>query len=158
MVKLDETEFRQAMGVFATGVNIVTCRDAEQRPIGMTVNSFTSVSLDPPLVLWCVNRHILPFPAFSRTDHFAVHVLARDQEALSNHFAIDRADKFTGIDYGEGVAGLPIFPEFLGLYQCRVHDRIDAGDHIILVGQLVDYEIRDGEPLVFFGGDYHSLA
>ncbi len=158
MVKLDETEFRKAMGIFATGVTIVTCRDAEGRPTGMTVNSFTSVSLDPPLLLWCVNRSILPFPAFSKTEHFAVHVLNREQEALSNHFAIDRPDKFTDIDYSEGVAGLPVFPDFLGLYQCQVHDRVDAGDHIILVGRLVDYEIRTGEPLVFYGGDYHSIV
>lgn len=158
MTHLDEAEFRRAMGVFATGVTIVTCLDEERRPTGMTVNSFTSVSLEPPLLLWCVNKSIIPFPAFSTTGHFAVHVLKRDQEDLSNHFAVDRTDKFDGVEYREGVAGLPLLPDYLSVYQCQVSHRIDAGDHIILVGQMVDYEVNEGEPLVFYGGDYRSIA
>ncbi|MDZ7643036.1 MAG: flavin reductase family protein [Woeseiaceae bacterium] len=158
MKTIDEKAFRKAMGKFATGVTIMTCRAEDDRAVGMTVNSFTSVSLEPPLVSRCVNRQIIPTPAFGQTGHFAVHVLHRDQEELSNHFAVDREDKFDGIEHDNGIAGTPILTDFLAVYQCEVSDRIDAGDHFILVGKLVDYEIRDGEPLIFHQGRYHSLA
>lgn len=158
MKKIDEKSFRQAMGAFATGVTIMTCRDENARPVGMTVNSFTSLSLEPPLVLWCVSRNIFPTKAFSTTGHFAVHVLHRGQETLSNHFAVDREEKFAGIEHGSGIGDLPILDDYLAVYQCRVHDRVDAGDHFILIGELLDFEIRDGEPLLFHHGRYYSLA
>ena len=158
METIDERTFRKVMGAFATGVTIMTCRDESSQPVGMTVNSFTSVSLQPPLVLWCVNQNIIPSRAFSKTGHFAVHVLHRGQEELSNHFAVDREDKFDGIAHRKGVGDLPILDDYLACYQCRVRERIEAGDHFILVGQLLDYELRDGEPLIFHAGRYRSLT
>ncbi len=155
---IDEATFRKAMGTFATGVTIMTCRGEDGRAVGMTVNSFTSVSLEPPLVLWCINQSIIPTAAFNAASHFAVHVLHRGQESLSNHFAVDRDDKFDGIEHSNGVADLPILTDFLSVYQCKVINRVEAGDHAIVVGELVDYEIRDREPLIFHGGRYRSLA
>lgn len=156
--KIDEASFRKAMSTFATGVTIMTCRGEDGRAVGMTVNSFTSVSLEPPLVLWCINQSIVPTAAFNATGHFAVHVLHRGQESLSNHFAVDREDKFEGIEHSNGVADLPILTDFLSVYQCKISNRVMAGDHAILIGELVDYEIRDREPLIFYGSSYRSLA
>jgi len=156
--KIDEKSFRKAMSTFATGVTIMTCRDADGRAVGMTVNSFASVSLEPPLVLWCVNQNIIPTAAFNTASHFAVHVLHRGQESLSNHFAVDRGDKFDGIEHSNGIADLPILTDFLSVFQCKTSSRVMAGDHAILIGELVDYEIRDREPLIFHGSRYRSLA
>lgn len=155
---IDEATFRKVMGLFATGVTVMTCRDENARAVGMTVNSFTSVSLDPPLVLWCINKEIIPARAFRTAEYFAVHVLHRGQESLSNHFAVDRDNKFDGIEHRSGIADLPILADFLSVYQCRSCNRVEAGDHFILVGELLDYEVRDGEPLIFCRGAYHSLA
>lgn len=156
--KIDEATFRKAMSTFATGVAIMTCRGEDGRAVGMTVNSFTSVSLEPPLVLWCINQSIAPTAAFDAASHFAVHVLHRGQETLSNHFAVDTEDKFDGIEHSNGVAELPILTDFLSAFQCKIRNRVTAGDHTIVIGELVDYEIRDREPLIFYGSNYRSLG
>jgi 3-hydroxy-9,10-secoandrosta-1,3,5(10)-triene-9,17-dione monooxygenase reductase component len=158
MTAITPQEFRLAMSAFATGVTVVTCRDRSDQPIGMTVNSFASVSLRPPLLLWCVNRAILPFAAFRAAGHFAIHVLRHDQQTVSDHFAFDRTGKFEGIEVHEGIGGSPLLADYLALYQCETTDRIEAGDHVILVGRLLACEVREGEPLVFQGGSYRRLA
>ncbi|MCC5867277.1 MAG: flavin reductase family protein [Gammaproteobacteria bacterium] len=158
MTQISEAQFRQAMGQFATGVTIVTCANAQARPVAMTVNSFTSVSANPPLILWCVNKTILPFPAFHEAAHFAIHVLHAGQQDMSNHFAVDREDKFSGIDYTDGIGAVPTLKDFLALYQCETHARFDAGDHVIIVGRVLSCELRDGQPLLFHGGGYRELA
>lgn len=158
MTQINESQFRQAMAQFATGVAIVTCANSEGSPVAMTVNSFTSVSVDPPLVLWCVNRTILPFPAFHDAANFAIHVLHAGQQDISNHFAVDREDKFSGIAHAHGIGGVPILKDFLALYECETHTRFDAGDHVVIVGRLLACELREGDPLVFHAGGYRALA
>ncbi|TVS16589.1 MAG: flavin reductase [Gammaproteobacteria bacterium] len=157
MKTITEQQFRQAMGQFATGVAVITCLSAENNPVAMTVNSFTSVSVDPPLVLWCVNRAILPFPAFSNCSHFAIHILHAGQQDLSNHFAIDSEDKFANVPWQPGIGGIPLLEDYLALYECETQNRVDAGDHVVLVGRLLDYKLREREPLLFHAGRYREL-
>jgi 3-hydroxy-9,10-secoandrosta-1,3,5(10)-triene-9,17-dione monooxygenase reductase component len=158
MTEFDERGFRDALGSFPTGVTVVTTRDPQGRPVAMTVSSFTSVSLDPPLILWCVNRAIGPFEAFNKASHFAVHVLQTDQTEVSNHFAVEREDKFQGVEYDEGLESLPILRDYNSLFQCKVEHRYGGGDHVILVGRVLDFEHRPVDPLVFHGGGYRTLT
>jgi flavin reductase (DIM6/NTAB) family NADH-FMN oxidoreductase RutF len=149
-------QLREAFGAFATGVTIVTARDAEGRPVGMTVNSFTAVSLDPPLVLWCVQRGVPPADAFIRASHYAVHVLDAGQRALSDRFAdpATLALRFQGVAVENGVAGLPLIAGCPTRLPCEVVQRHAAGDHLILVGRVLAMEHRPASPLLFHGGRY----
>jgi flavin reductase (DIM6/NTAB) family NADH-FMN oxidoreductase RutF len=147
---------RDAFSAFATGVTIVTTLDAAGRPVGMTVNSFTAVSLDPPLVLWCVQRGVPPADAFARASHYAVHVLDAGQRALSDRFA-DPATlgvRFDGLAVENGVAGLPLISGCPTRLPCEVVQRHAAGDHLILVGRVLNLEHRPAPPLLFHGGRY----
>lgn len=160
---LDTRTFRDACGRFLTGVTIVTAADAEARPIGMTANAFTSVSLDPPLVLVCVGKSAASHATMVQTDNFAVHVLSDDQEDLSTTFARSAAqgeDKFADLDWDEDEHGVPSLPGSLARMSCRVWDRLDAGDHLVVIGQVLALEVEDAPrpPLGFFGGSYARLA
>lgn len=151
---LDPAALRRAFGSFGTGVTIVTTRDADGRPVGMTVNSFTAVSLDPPLLLWCIQRQVWPFAAFHGSDRFAVHVLHAGQRALSDRFAGTDTNRFEGVALAEGIDGLPLLAEHAACFQCRVEHRYDGGDHLILVGRVLEASCRDLAPLLFHGGRY----
>ncbi len=158
---MDENEarqFRDALGTFATGITVVTASDTSGNPIAMTVNSFASVSLDPPLVLWSVNRAHEIFDEFAKAKHYAVHVLRHDQEHLSSHFSGDRPDKFNGVDFDRGKAQLPLLSDFCARFQCKVEHRYDGGDHLILVGRVLDMDYQPADPLVFHAGKYRSLG
>ncbi len=155
---MDPAELRRVFGMFATGVTIVTARDPEGGYVGMTVNSFTSVSLDPPLVLWCLDRAAWSLPAFVGSGAYAVNVLAAGQEELSNRFARRGEDKFAGLEVTEGHGGAPLLPGCLAHLQCRLVDTHEAGDHLVLVGEVVEADASGGEPLLFFGGRYGRLA
>lgn len=146
---------REACSAFATGVTIVTARDHGQ-PVGMTVNSFTAVSLDPPLVLWCLQLGVPPADAFAHTSHYAVHVLGAGQRALSDHFAdpATLAHRFDGLDIESGIAGLPLITGCPTRLPCEVVARHSAGDHLILVGRVLAIEHRSEPPLLFHGGRY----
>ena len=145
---------RRALGAFATGVTIVTARDASGEPVGMTANSFNSVSLDPPLVLWSVDRSARSAPAFRDASHFAVHVLAQDQADLSNRFARKGEDKFADLDWRETGHGVPLLPGALATFECRTHAVHEGGDHEIIVGEVDRFEAHDGDGLVFAAGGY----
>lgn len=149
-------QLREAFGAFATGVTIVTARDAESRPVGMTVNSFSAVSLDPPLVLWCVQRGVPPAETFARASHFAVHVLEAGQRTLSERFAdpATLALRFDGLEVEDGLAGLPLIAGCPTRLPCEVVQRHAAGDHLILVGRVLAVEHRPAPPLLFHGGQY----
>lgn len=151
---LEPASLRRAFGSFGTGVTIVTTRDAQGRPVGMTVNSFTAVSLDPPLLLWCIQRQVWPFHAFAGSDRFAVHVLHAGQRALSDRFAGTEPNRFDGIALAEGIDGLPLLADHAACFQCRVEHRYDGGDHLILVGRVLEASSRDLPPLLFHGGRY----
>jgi len=146
--------FRFALGSFATGITIATTTNREGGPVGVTASSFNSVSVDPPLVLWSLAKNSNSRPAFCSSGHFAIHVLAASQEDLSNRFSRSRDDKFDNVKWSAGKLGSPILSEHASLFQCRTRHQYEGGDHIILVGEVIDYETRDEAPLLFHGGQY----
>ena len=149
--------FRKALGSFATGVTIVTtCAGGEQ--FGVTANSFSSVSLDPPLVLWSLAKTSSSLAAFSSAPGFAVHVLASDQQELSNRFAKRNSDKFADLRLETGDAGNPLLTDCAARFECRTTYRYEGGDHIIFVGKVIDFRHGDKEPLLFHAGRYATRA
>lgn len=151
-------QFRQALGAFATGVTIVTTLDEGGRDIGLTVSSFNSVSLDPPMILWSLARNSRSLAAFHDACHFAVHVLAADQDVLSATFAKSGADKFADVAVERGREGLPLLRGCSARFQCRTVYRYEGGDHIIFVGEVLDFDAADRPALVFHGGRYALAA
>jgi flavin reductase (DIM6/NTAB) family NADH-FMN oxidoreductase RutF len=152
--RLDRRDFRRALGQFATGVTVVTARTPDGRKVGVTVNSFSSVSLDPPLVLWSLSRQAPSFADFTHATHFAVNVLAAGQHHLSRQFSTPLPDKFSGVEFAEGPAGVPLLSGVNAHFVCRNVRQYDGGDHVIFLGEVEDYKYSDGEPLVFHSGRY----
>ncbi|AQV98292.1 peptidase [Cupriavidus necator] len=150
----DPKDFRQALGMFATGVTIVTTRAPDGSPVGITANSFNSVSLDPPLVLWSLARNAKSLPAFTGAQHWNVHILANDQRALSGRFARAGTDKFAGLALDEGSDGTPLLRGCSARFECRTLFQYDGGDHVIFVGQVTGYERSEHPPLLYVTGDY----
>ena len=157
MRAITPTQFRQALGNYATGVAIISARGADRRPIGMTVNSFASVSLEPPLVLWSVDEASPLFDAFVLVEHYAVQILRQDQQRLAHRFSDDNIDKFAGLTIGEGIADLPLLTECSVLLQCEVVNRHKEGDHVILIARVVEVRAESSDPLVFFASRFRRL-
>lgn len=157
-MSIDSKEFRRALGQFATGITVVTGRDPEGRPFGLTVNSFASVSLSPPLVLFCLaTRSELNAPL--RTTHlYGVSVLSEAQEQWSTRFATPGIDRFAGVEVVEGEHGLPLVPDALAWLECRVRDVHAGGDHSIYVGEVLRLSVRPGRPLLYHASGYRRLA
>ena len=154
---LDEPEhIRKAFGCFATGVAVATTRGATGEPIGITISSFNTVSLQPPLVLWSLGNDSVSYHAFAEAEFFAVNVLARHQEALSVRFATTGRDKFAGLACTEGVHGSPVLPEFSACFECATEHRYPGGDHLIIVGRVLQFEDRGLEPLIFHRSRYRG--
>lgn len=153
-MKADRTDFRAALGSFATGVTIVTTLDSNGDPVGVTASSFNSVSLDPPLVLWSLSRSAKSSEVFCTSGHFAIHVLAADQENLSNRFAQSGEDKFANVAWQGGELCSPVLDHYAALFECRTLHQYEGGDHVILVGEVEQFDRRDVPPLVFHGGQY----
>jgi 3-hydroxy-9,10-secoandrosta-1,3,5(10)-triene-9,17-dione monooxygenase reductase component len=147
-------QFRTALGAFATGVTIITTRSPDGADVGVTANSFNSVSLDPPMILWSLAKTSTSFDAFMAAETFAVHILAMDQEALSGRFARSNTDKFTGLTVERGRGQIPLLPGCAARFQCRTAFRHEGGDHVILVGEVDDYDHDGHAPLAFHGGRY----
>lgn len=154
---IDPIALRRAFGTFVTGVTIVTTRDEEGRPRGMTANSFASVSLDPPLLLVCIGRSASSFPVFSTTDHFAVNLLRDMQTDVSNLFASKSPDKFASISHDRVHTGAPVLTDCLTWFDCTVHDRVEAGDHMILIGRVQAFGTSPSAPLGFCRGRYAQV-
>ncbi len=150
----DARAFREALSAFATGVTIVTTRSDAGRDIGITANSFNSVSLEPPLILWSLSRRAMSLPAFLQGGHFAVHVLAADQDALSHRFATPGADKFDGLQVGRGAGSIPLFDDCSARFECRKAFTYDGGDHMIFVGEVLRFQDFQRPPLIFHAGRY----
>ncbi|MFQ8430831.1 flavin reductase family protein [Amaricoccus sp. W119] len=148
-------DLRDALGRFVTGVTVVTTR-AETGPLGMTVNSFASVSLDPPLVLWSPARKSSRFPAFEAAAHFAIHVLSEDQRALAEHFARHGAP-FPDLPFEDGIDGTPLFDGSVARFECRHAAGHDGGDHLIVVGEVLRLTTEDLKPLIFHRGGFSTL-
>jgi len=150
-------EFRSALGMFATGVTIVTACTPDGKPIGLTANSFNSVSLDPPLVLWSLARAAASLPAFSTGSHYAINILSADQRGLAERFASKGADRWVGLEYTKGCGGAPIIPGAAATFECYNRSRYEEGDHVIFVGEVERCTWRDGAtPLLFHGGRFYT--
>ncbi|MET0378431.1 MAG: flavin reductase family protein [Spongiibacteraceae bacterium] len=157
-VAIDSRQFRNALGAFTTGVTIVTTVDADGHDIGLTANSFNSVSLDPPMVLWSLAKSSLSMAAFQNAEYFAVHVLAADQQPLSDRFAKRGIDKFAGLELERGPGGIPLLKDCSARFQCKTGFQHEGGDHEIFVGQVIAFDHLDKKPLVFQGGGYGLLV
>lgn len=153
-VPVDSAEFRRALSCFATGVAIATTTDAHGARVGMTISSFNSVSLDPPLVLWSIAEDAYSYEAFITAEHFAVLVLTEGQQDLASRFARKSLNKFEGLECHEGLHGLPVLPEFAACFECRAEHRYDGGDHKIIVGRVLRFEDRETDPLIFYRGHF----
>lgn len=156
MPDFSERELRDALGCFATGVTVVTTM-TPRGPPGITANSFASVSLDPPLVLWSPARKSRRFPAFEAAPHFAIHVLSVEQKVLAEHFALP-GDGFAGVDFTSGIGGTPLLAGCAARFECRHAAGHDGGDHLIVVGEVLRLEQADVEPLIFHRGRYCGLG
>ncbi|MEN9384730.1 MAG: hypothetical protein RI959_485 [Pseudomonadota bacterium] len=149
--------FRSALGMFATGVTIVTARSADGTPVGLTVNSFNSVSLAPPLVLWSLSRHARSMPVFEQASHYAIHVLGVEQRELAERFASKDADRWSGLGFVEGSGGVPLLEGAAAVFECRNRSRYWEGDHVILVGEVERCGWRaQASPLLFHGGRFFT--
>jgi flavin reductase (DIM6/NTAB) family NADH-FMN oxidoreductase RutF len=153
-VRHDRRDLRSALGQFATGVTVVTTTSPRGHKVGVTANSFASVSLDPPLVLWCQARQAPSATIFRNARRFAVNVLAANQHHLSRQFAAPADDKFAGVACTSGPDGVPLIDGAIARFLCRAVSAHDGGDHLIQVGEVENYEWFDGEPLVFHSGRY----
>jgi flavin reductase (DIM6/NTAB) family NADH-FMN oxidoreductase RutF len=150
-------EFRTALGMFATGVTIVTARTPEGKVIGLTASSFNSVSLDPPLVLWSLSQAAASLPAFRAGSHYAINVLAAEQRLLAERFALKGTDRFAGVDFIEGTGGAPLLADAAATFECFNRSRYEEGDHVIFVGEVERCAWRPGaSPLLFHGGHFYS--
>jgi 3-hydroxy-9,10-secoandrosta-1,3,5(10)-triene-9,17-dione monooxygenase reductase component len=152
-----QMEFRHALGSFATGVTIVTTLGRNGQKVGMTANSFNSVSLNPPLILWSLGRQANCFDDFMAAEYFAVHILASDQQQLSNRFAEIGKDRFADIECSQGLAGIPILPHYSTCFQCKMAQQYDGGDHMIITGEVIEFTDNELQPLLFHRGNYKSL-
>lgn len=153
----DAGEFRQALGSFTTGVTVVTTVGLNGEDIGLTANSFNSVSLEPPMILWSLAKSSLSLDAFKAAQHFAVHILASDQEELSGRFARRGEDKFADLELKRGQDGVPLLDGCTTRFFCRTAYQYEGGDHIIFVGEVMEFDHWDLDPLLFHSGRYGQL-
>ena len=155
---VSKDEFRSAMSRFASGVTVVTAKTESNQPSGLTVSSFASLSLEPPLVLICIDKRASIHDLLVEGRYFAVNVLAEDQEILSRRFASREADRFSGTGYTEGVTGVPLLNDVLVAVECRIVQTYPGGDHTIIVGEVERATVSDSKPLAYFRGGYAQLA
>src|SRR5262249_42577789 len=155
---VDKQEFRRVLGHFAAGVTVITTVGDDGKPYGLTATAFTSVSLEPPLVLVCVDKRSESHPHFHVSGVFAVNFLTTDHEHLSRRFAVSGGDKFTDLAVDGGVTGAPLLRDALGHLECRTVEVFEGGDHTIFLGQVEAADARDGEPLVYFRGAYRKIS
>lgn len=149
---------RNALGAFATGVTIVTTKTQDGKDLGRTANSFSSVSLDPPLILWSLSKTSSSFDAFKQADYFAVHILSADQDALSGIFASSSANAFDHVAVKRGHDSIPLIEECAARFECKTTYQYEGGDHIIFVGEVIDFQHSSTPPLLFHGGRYGRLV
>jgi flavin reductase (DIM6/NTAB) family NADH-FMN oxidoreductase RutF len=155
---INRDEFRAALGRFASGVTVVTTKDSNGNWHGITVSAFCSVSLDPPLILICIDVNTGSQYALTQTDSFVVNILRDNQQYISDRFASYLPDKFETIKYRLGIDDLPVLEDALANLECRLVNAHNNGDHTIFVGQIERVTVNDGEPLVYFHGNYHKIS
>ncbi len=157
-IQLDSRSLRDALGEFATGVAVVTARSADGVPVGVTINSFASVSLEPPLVLWSLGLSSPSRAVFETCSHYAVNILAADQVELSQRFSQSIDDRFAGLALNVGAGDTPLLAGCSAWFECRNEIRYPGGDHVILVGYVENFRREAKPPLVFHGGRYRTLT
>lgn len=150
--------FRDALGMFATGITVVATRAPNGEPIGLTVNSFNSVSLDPPLIVWSLANTLPCREVFEACEYYSVNVLAADQMHLSQIFASRSDDKFAGLEIDEGLYGVPLLKGCCARFECRNIARHPGGDHVLFISEVVRFDREAREPLIYFGGAYRNLV
>lgn len=155
---IEKQEFRRVLGRFAAGVTVVTTVGDDGRPYGLTATAFTSVSLDPPMVLVCVDQRSDSHPHFHTAGVFTVNFLGVEDEHLSRHFAVSGGDKFAEVAFRRGITGAPVLAGALAFIECRIVEIMAGGDHTIFLGQVEAADARDGDPLLYYGGAYRRLA
>lgn len=157
---IDPTQLRKAWGQFVTGVTVVTVLDPLEGPAGLTANSFTSVSLDPPLVLVSIDRDSSSHPNFQASSGFVVHVLGADQQQLAERFASSDLDRWEGLSWEPGWDGLPVLADTLARFVCQKREEIPAGDHSLFLGEVKHFELdpQTRSALVFWQGSYHQIS
>jgi 3-hydroxy-9,10-secoandrosta-1,3,5(10)-triene-9,17-dione monooxygenase reductase component len=154
---VEPARFRELLGRFATGVTVLTTRGPDGRPIGMTASSVASTSLDPPLVLVCVDRRHEMHTALELAGHFVLNVLAADQEALSRRFAADDGDRFSDVRYSENAHGIAVLDGIVGSIECEKHAAVGGGDHTVFIGLVLGGGTTDRRPLLYYRGGYAAL-
>ena len=148
---------RAALGRFATGVTIVTTRSSTGQPLGLTVNSFNSVSLQPPLVLWSLGLRSGALPVFMQAQHYAIHVLSAQQRDLALRFAAQGVDRWQGVEFAEGLGGVPLLPGVVASFECRSRSRYEEADHVIFVGEVERCQHRlEVRTLLYHGGRFYT--
>lgn len=155
---ISNTEFRETLSRFASGVTVVTTKDERGHNHGLTVSAFCSVSMDPPLVLVCIQKSTGSHHAFEESGVFVVNLLAEDQQQLSNHFASRSDDKFAGVDYEEGIESVPVLKNCLASLECRLKNTFDGGDHSIFVGEVEKSTVAESLPLTYYRGKYRRIS
>jgi flavin reductase (DIM6/NTAB) family NADH-FMN oxidoreductase RutF len=155
---VNSDEFRCACGRFATGVTIATALDEKGGPHGLTVSSFTSVSLEPPMALICLGHAVTVIDIFRAAGHFGINVLADNQQGLSERFARKGEDRFNGLEWQPGKTGVPLIPGALAHMEFGVVQRVPSGDHDIFIGEMLHADAFDGEALIYFASQYRGLA
>ena len=156
-MSISKNEFRHALGRFASGVTVITTKDKSGRRHGITVSAFSSVSLEPPLILVCIEKRTGSHQAFVESEFFNVNILEESQQHFSDHFASQLPNKFDGIECFETARGLPFLKDSLVHLECRLAHAHESGDHTIFVGEIQTSSVRDGKPLVYFHGGYRKL-
>ena len=154
----EKRSLRDAFGMFATGVTVITALQSDGVPRGFTANSFTSVSLDPSMLLVCLNRQALSCDVFANAEHFSVNILNQNQREIAGLFASQQADKFELAKWQPGIAGVPLLDQALGFFVCAREQLVEAGDHLVLIGRVVEYGIHQGNPLGYYRGRYFSIG
>lgn len=151
-------EFRRACGRFATGVSVATALDGKGIPHGLTVSSFTSVSLHPPLILICLGHAVKSIEVFRSASHFGINVLHENQQDLSQRFATRGLDRFDGVDWLRGETGVPLIPGAVAQMECVVRKRVIAGDHDIFIAEMVASQVNEGDPLLYYASAYRRIS
>jgi flavin reductase (DIM6/NTAB) family NADH-FMN oxidoreductase RutF len=154
---IEQHHFRRVCSKYATGITILTVLDSRGTPQGMTVNSFTSVSLSPPLILVCIDRETSILSHFQPGTRFGVNVLHEEQKELSTWFARSGHDRFSGLEWTPGQTGAPVLPEVLATMECEVTQIVEVGDHAVVFGEALHATWREGQPLIYFNSSYQSL-
>lgn len=158
MKTFNPRELRDALGRFATGVTVITTLGPDGRKYGVTANSYNSVSLDPPLILWSLAKSSRSMDAFAGSDTFVVHILGAHQEDLATRFASRADDKFAGLEVSEGLGGAPRIHDCVARLECRMESQVEGGDHVIFIGRVVSFEHCDHEPLLFHSGRFARVG